>query len=121
MESQVQNVAGSALFPSYLLVFLGEGHALLVGMAMCGALVYVMHSQEMGLWERMISVFIATFMGYGVASSLAEPGLLQSIVAFVTATIGVAVSRKVLDYIQEDDKFVHKIISYIEGFFGGKK
>lgn len=112
-------VTSSYIF-SYFLQFLAEGKGLILGLALCGSLVYVMNTREFPLYARLMYVLIATFIGYGGAVSLVDAGMYQAVVAFLLSVFSVAICIRVLGFIKSDD-FLKETIDFILKLIGRGK
>lgn len=120
MKSDVQMITFSAFLSTYVVPFLTDGNGLLLGMAFCGSVVFVMSSREISTWAKVFYVPISTFVGFGVASSVFDGVIWQSITAFVVSLLVVLVSGHLLSFVNSDT-FVKDILEIVSAIRGRKK
>lgn len=120
IKSDAQMITFTAFLSTYVVPFLADGNGLLLGMAFCGSVVFVMSSREISTLAKVFYVPISTFVGFGVASSVFEGVIWQSITAFVASLLVILVSGHLLSFVKSDT-FVKDILDFMSDIRGRKK
>lgn len=120
MKSNTQLIVSTSFVSTYIMPLFGDGGALLMGLSLCGALVFVMNSREISIIGRMVYTFVAAFIGFALAYPLEASELVRGLVAFGTSAVVVGVTIKLIEFVWKDFS-VRETIDMILKFIGRGK